>query len=45
VKFLAETGCRRSEAINLPWTRVDLARAMARIWSDDELATATMTTR
>ncbi len=36
VKFLAETGCRRSEAINLPWTRVDLERAMVRIWSDDE---------
>ncbi|MBX3232979.1 MAG: site-specific integrase [Labilithrix sp.] len=36
VKFLAETGCRRSEAINLPWTRVDLTRAMVRIWSDDD---------
>lgn len=34
VHFLAETGCRRSEAINLPWSRVDRERAMARIWSD-----------
>lgn len=35
VKFLVETGARKSEAINLPWTRVDLAGAMARIWSGD----------
>jgi integrase len=34
VRFLAETGCRKSEAINLPWARVDLKRGMAKIWSD-----------
>lgn len=34
VRFLAETGCRKSEAINLPWARVDLRRAMVKIWSD-----------
>ena len=35
VKFLVETGCRKSEAINLPWSRVDLPNAMVRIWSGD----------
>lgn len=34
VRFLAETGCRRSEGINLLWSRVDLKTGMARIWSD-----------
>ncbi|HEX7600890.1 MAG TPA: site-specific integrase, partial [Polyangiaceae bacterium] len=41
VKFLVETGCRKSEAINLPWTRVDFERRVVRIWNgvaedDDE---------
>lgn len=36
VKFIAETGCRKSEAINLPWDRVDLLGRMARIWSSDD---------
>lgn len=35
VKFLVETGARKSEAINLPWTRTDLPNAMVRIWSGD----------
>lgn len=34
VKFLAETGCRRSEAINLPRSRLDLDAGLAHIWSD-----------
>jgi integrase len=33
-KFLFETGCRKSEAINLPWTRVDLDRGLAKIWNE-----------
>jgi integrase len=39
VKFLFETGARKSEAINLPWSRVDLERGLAFIWNeidDDE---------
>lgn len=28
VKFLFETGCRKSEAINLPWSRVDFERRL-----------------
>ena len=40
VKFLFETGCRKSEVINLPWSRVDLDRRLAFIWNasdeDDE---------
>jgi integrase len=41
VRFLAETGCRRSEGIALPWSRVDFATGLARIWSstdEDEAA-------
>lgn len=34
VKFLFETGCRKSEAINLPWTRVDFERGLVRIWNE-----------
>lgn len=34
VKFLLETGARKSEAINLPWSRVDFERKLVRIWSD-----------
>jgi integrase len=36
VKFLFETGCRKSEAINLPWARVDLDRRHARIWNETD---------
>ena len=41
VKFLFETGCRKSEVINLTWARVDLERGLAFIWNgtdDDENA-------
>ena len=34
VKFLFETGCRKSEAINLRWRRVDLDRGLAKIWNE-----------
>lgn len=34
VKFLFETGARKSEAINLPWSRVDFERRLVLIWSD-----------
>lgn len=34
VKFLVETGVRKSEAINLPWTRVELDRCFAKIWNE-----------
>lgn len=34
VKFLFETGARKSEAINLPWSRVDFEGRLVRIWSD-----------
>jgi len=38
VRFLFETGCRKSEAINLPWTGVDMDRRLAKIWNavDDD---------
>jgi integrase len=38
VLFLGQTGARKSEAINLPWSRVDLKARIVKIWSqaDDE---------
>lgn len=33
VKFLVETGARKSEAINLPWKCVDFERRLVRIWN------------
>jgi integrase len=36
VRFLFETGCRKSEAINLPWTRVDFERGLVRIWNETD---------
>jgi integrase len=32
--FLFETGCRKSEAINLPWKNVRFEQRIIRIWSD-----------
>ncbi len=34
VLFLGQTGARKSEAVNLPWSRVDLERQIVKIWSD-----------
>ena len=34
VFFLAHTGARKSEAIHLPWTNVDFAQRIIRIWSE-----------
>lgn len=41
--FLAQTGSRKSEALHLPWTNVDLDERIARIWSeadDDDVGEA-----
>ena len=37
VTFLFETGCRKSEAINLRWEKVMLAQRIVRIWSETGL--------
>ncbi len=34
--FLFETGCRKSEAINLPWENVRFEQRVVRIWSDPD---------
>ena len=34
VVFLFETGCRKSEAVNLPWKHVSFDQRMAKIWND-----------
>lgn len=36
VWFLFETGCRKSEAINLTWSRVDFEAGQVRIWNETE---------
>lgn len=36
VVFLANTGCRKGEAIALTWDHVDLTRRLVRIWPSDE---------
>jgi integrase len=34
--FLFETGCRKSEAINLPWKHVSFDQRIVRIWNDTD---------
>jgi integrase len=36
VVFLANTGCRKGEALALTWEHVDLARGMVHIWPSEE---------
>jgi integrase len=36
IAFLANTGCRREEAISLKWQNVDLARRQILIWEDGD---------
>lgn len=36
IVFLFETGCRKSEAINLPWSKVLFDQKIVRIWNDEE---------
>ena len=36
VKFLFETGVRKSELINLPWARVNLDQQLACIWNETD---------
>jgi integrase len=34
VLFLGQTGARKSEALHLPWTRVDFGQKLVKIWSE-----------
>lgn len=36
IVFLANTGCRKGEALALTWSNVDLERRMIKIWPNDE---------
>ncbi len=36
VLFLGQTGARKSEAIHLPWSRVDFDRRIVKIWSETD---------